>query len=283
LLKAAYQVSRVFRQVKPDLCLGVGGFSVGPGGIMAWLTRTPLIIHEQNAIAGLTNRCLARLATKILCGFPGAFPSTWDNVAVVGNPVRAEILAVADKKPPSRIPPLKVLVLGGSQGAKALNHCVPQALSQLSPELRPQIWHQTGALGFDETEALYAQAGLVNAKVMPFIEDMPLAYAWADLLVCRAGALTIAEISSVGIPSILVPYPWAVDDHQTANAQFLVKAGAAQCIQQSVLTPDWLAQQWVHFQSQPQELEKMRAAAKRIPLNDATSQIVQYCQKVLAC
>ena len=285
LLKAFFQVLKVFKTVKPKLCLGMGGFAAGPGGLMAWLTQTPLIIHEQNAIAGFTNRCLAPLSNKVLCGFPGAFRGNAGRVAVVGNPVRAKILALSENRLTANItPPLKVLVLGGSRGAQALNECVPKALSLLPVAQRPLIWHQTGEKGFVETQALYAQHGdMDNIKVMPFIENMQKAYIWADLVVCRAGALTIAEIASVGIPSILVPYPWAVDDHQTANARFLVELGAAQCVQQTALTPNWLAQQWAAFQAQPQELTKMRVAASQVPPNEATVQIVQHCQAVLAC
>jgi UDP-N-acetylglucosamine--N-acetylmuramyl-(pentapeptide) pyrophosphoryl-undecaprenol N-acetylglucosamine transferase len=287
LLKAFLQVWKVFQVVKPQLCLGMGGFVAGPGGLMAWLRRTPLIIHEQNAIAGFTNRCLTPLSAKVLCGFPGVFSDRSHKVALVGNPVRDEILALSGNKIRTGItplPPLKVLILGGSRGAQALNHCVPEALSLLPSEQRPLIWHQTGEKGFVETEALYAKQGdIPNIQVMPFIENIQKAYAWADLVVCRAGALTIAEIASVGIPSILVPYPWAVDDHQTANAQFLVELGAARCVQQTALTPDWLAQQWAGFYTQPQELKKMRIAASQIPLNEATLQIVRHCQEVLAC
>jgi UDP-N-acetylglucosamine--N-acetylmuramyl-(pentapeptide) pyrophosphoryl-undecaprenol N-acetylglucosamine transferase len=284
LLKVFLQVAQLFRKLKPQLCLGMGGFAAGPGGVMAWLTRTPLVIHEQNAIAGFTNRCLAPLSKKVLCGFPGAFGEHTRDAVIVGNPVRPEILALSGKKTRPSNPALKVLILGGSRGAQALNECVPKAFSLLPPDKRPLIWHQTGEKGFVETQALYSEAGdMTKVQVMPFIENMQKAYAWADLVVCRAGALTIAEITSVGLPSILVPYPWAVDDHQTANARILVELGAAQCVQQAVLTPDWLAQQWVSFQKKPQELTKMRLAASQMPLNEATTRIVQHCQAVLAC
>ncbi|MEY3183179.1 MAG: UDP-N-acetylglucosamine--N-acetylmuramyl-(pentapeptide) pyrophosphoryl-undecaprenol [Pseudomonadota bacterium] len=286
LLKALLQVRHIFKKVKPNLCIGMGGFASGPGGLMAWLTRTPLIIHEQNAIAGLTNKCLAPLASKVLCGFPDAFGVRHTRVIVVGNPVRADIQAIPRKQEQkSVVSPLKILVLGGSRGAQALNDCIPRALACLPAEQRPKIWHQTGESGFVDTQALYNKLGVEEAieVLAPFIKEIQKAYAWADLVVCRAGALTIAEIASVGIPSILVPYPLAVDDHQTANAEFLVKLGAAQCVQQTALTPNGLAQQWARFSAKPQELIEMRIAASQIPLNKATAHIVQQCRAVLAC
>lgn len=239
LLRAIWQALGVMRRRRPSLVVGFGGFVTGPGGVAAWLTRRPLVIHEQNAIAGYSNRVLAHLARRVLTAFPGAFPADVD-ARVVGNPVRAEI---AMQPPPAerfarREGALRVLVVGGSLGAARLNSVVPLAAVQSGLALR--LRHQAGERGLDAARAAYAEAG-VQADVTAFIDDMAQAYADADLVICRAGALTVSELAAVGVGAILVPFPAAVDDHQTVNAQFLVREGAAVLIADRDLTPQRLA------------------------------------------
>jgi UDP-N-acetylglucosamine--N-acetylmuramyl-(pentapeptide) pyrophosphoryl-undecaprenol N-acetylglucosamine transferase len=239
LLRAIWQALGVMRRRRPSLVVGFGGFVTGPGGVAAWLTRRPLVIHEQNAIAGYSNRVLAHLARRVLTAFPGAFPAAVD-ARVVGNPVRAEIVM---QPPPAerfarREGALRVLVVGGSLGAARLNSVVPLAAVQSGVALR--LRHQAGERGLDAARAAYAEAG-VQAEVTAFIDDMAQAYADADLVICRAGALTVSELAAVGVGAILVPFPAAVDDHQTVNAQFLVREGAAVLIADRDLTPQRLA------------------------------------------
>jgi UDP-N-acetylglucosamine--N-acetylmuramyl-(pentapeptide) pyrophosphoryl-undecaprenol N-acetylglucosamine transferase len=239
LAHAIWQALRIIRRRQPGLVVGFGGFVTGPGGVAAWLTRTPLVIHEQNAIAGYSNRCLAHLARAVLTAFPRAFPAGI-SATVVGNPVRAEILAQA---PPAtrfarREGALRLLVVGGSLGASRLNAVVPFAVKQSGLTLH--VRHQAGERGLDAARASYAEAG-VPADVAAFIDDMAKAYAEADLVICRAGALTISELAAVGVAAVLVPFPAAVDDHQTCNAQFLVREGAAVLIADRDLTPPRLA------------------------------------------
>ena len=239
LLWSIWQALGVMRRRRPALVVGFGGFVTGPGGVAAWLTRRPLMIHEQNAIAGYSNRVLAHLARHVLAAFPQAF-SAGVEARVVGNPVRADIVL---QPPPAerfarREGTLRLLILGGSLGASRLNSVVPFAVEQSGLELH--VRHQAGERGIDAARAAYEEAG-VTADVAPFIKDMARAYADADLVICRAGALTISELSAVGVAAILVPFPAAVDDHQTANAQFLVREGAAVLIADRDLTPARLA------------------------------------------
>jgi UDP-N-acetylglucosamine--N-acetylmuramyl-(pentapeptide) pyrophosphoryl-undecaprenol N-acetylglucosamine transferase len=242
LLQSIWQALGVMRRRNPALVVGFGGFVTGPGGVAAWLTRRPLLIHEQNAIAGYSNRVLSKLARRVLSAFPCAFPPGVDAL-VVGNPVRAEI---AMQPPPGarfaqRDGALRLLVVGGSLGASRLNAVVPFALSQLEKTgLSLRVRHQAGERGIDAARAAYA-AAKVGGDVTPFIDDMARAYADADLVICRAGALTVSELAAVGVASILVPFPAAVDDHQTVNAQFLVREGAAVLIADRDLTADKLA------------------------------------------
>ncbi|GAB2669944.1 undecaprenyldiphospho-muramoylpentapeptide beta-N-acetylglucosaminyltransferase [Arenimonas aestuarii] len=226
LLRSVAQALSILRRLRPRAVLSFGGYAAGPGGLGAWLLRRPLLVHEQNRAPGLTNRVLSRLARRVLCGFPGSFPE--GRAEVVGNPVRPAIAALpvpADRLA-GRQGPARLLVLGGSQGAHALNTVLPQVLAALPAGDRPQVRHQCGERHADATRAVYADAG-VDAQVEPFIADMAQAYGWADLVVCRAGALTLAELCAAGVGSVLVPYPAAVDDHQTRNADYLVEAGAA--------------------------------------------------------
>jgi len=238
---ALVQACRVMWRHRPFVVVGLGGFVTGPGGIAAWITRRPLVIHEQNAIAGFTNRVLAHFAREVLEAFPGSFgPGV--RARTIGNPVRREITSTASptERFTARSGPLRVLVVGGSQGAVRLNTIVPLALAAVSQRVPIEVRHQAGSRWQEAAERSYAGAG-VPAQVMPFIEDMAAAYAWADLVICRAGALTISELAAAGVGAILVPFPAAVDDHQTANARYLVNAGAAVLLDERELTAERLA------------------------------------------
>ena len=262
---------------RPAAVLGMGGFVSGPGGVAAWLTRRPLLIHEQNAAAGMTNRLLARLARVVLQAFPGSFNS---NVVAetVGNPVREDIAAIPEpaERYTDRHGPIRLLVLGGSQGALALNRTVPAALALLDPEVRPLVRHQCGERTLQTATDAYADNN-VDVELLPFIEDMAEVYAWADVVICRAGALTVAELCAAGLPALFVPYPAAVDDHQTANAKPLADAGAALIIQESELTPTLLAdllREWLQSRATLlQRAEKARALARP----DSLSRITELC------
>lgn len=237
IARAMLDAWAVFRRRDPAAVLGMGGYAAGPGGLVAWLWGLPLLIHESNAVAGMTNRLLARVANCTMQAFPGTFRRG----TTVGNPVRREIVGVADptQRFAGRNGPLRLLVLGGSQGARFLNQTVPQALATMADSERPQVRHQAGrTLEFARTQ--YAKSG-VEASIEDFIEDMAEAYAWADLVICRAGASTIAELAAAGCASILVPFPSAVDDHQTHNALHLVRAGAARLLPEGEMTPSGLA------------------------------------------
>ncbi len=239
LLRAVLQAINVIRRRDPVVVFGAGGFASGPGGIAAWLMRRPLVIHEQNAIAGMTNRWLAKLAARVYEAFPGSFK----HAICVGNPVRREIAAVpapADRFA-GRSDAIRVLVVGGSLGAQRLNALVPAALALLRPEERPQVIHQAGERNLQSAQAAYRD-NKVEGEVRAFIDDMAALYGWADLVICRAGALTVSELAAVGVAALLVPFPAAVDDHQTHNAQFLVNAGAAILIQERDLAGDKGAQ-----------------------------------------
>ena len=279
---ALWQAVRVCLRCRPGAVLGLGGFVTGPGGIAAWLLRRPLVIHEQNAIAGLTNRLLSRLARRVLEAFPGSFPSDI-KTEQTGNPVRADITELPD--PASRISAhqgqCRLLVIGGSLGAQTLNEVVPQALAQLPAAGRPVIWHQAGQNKDTVTGEAYAEAG-VEAQVEAFIADMAAAYSWADLVICRAGALTVSELAAAGVGAILVPYPHAVDDHQTRNALFLTDSGAARLILQSELTPEALAQMLRELLNGGREgLVKMAAAARSLAKPEATERVAETCLEVM--
>ena len=227
LLRSLWQALRVVRRHRPRSVLSLGGFAAGPGGLAAWMLRRPLLVHEQNRVPGLTNRTLAHLARRVLSGFPDAFADKFAAEAV-GNPVRPEIAAVPipAQRFAERDGLRRVLVLGGSQGARALNAAMPLAVAALGDDVRVEIRHQCGERHQQQAEQAYAAAG-VDARIESFIRDMAEAYAWADLVICRSGALTLAELCAVGVGSVLVPYPHAVDDHQTRNAEFLVANGGA--------------------------------------------------------
>lgn len=273
LLRALRESLEILRRQKPDMVLGMGGFASGPGGVAAWLARTPLVIHEQNAAAGMTNRWLARVASRVL----EAFPSTFGKKALtVGNPVRAGFAQVpAPAERMNREGARRVLVIGGSQGARALNELMPAALQLIPIGERPVVRHQAGRT-LDVAQAHYAKSG-VSASVEQFIDDMPAAYAWADLVVCRAGASTIAELAAAGCAALLVPFPAATDDHQTANAQYLVQAGAARLLPERTLTPQTLAAQLQDLLSHRERLIEMAQAARSRAWHGAALKIAHVC------
>lgn len=278
MARAIWQSLQVMRRRKPAVVLGAGGFVAGPGGVAAWLTRRPLVIHEQNAVAGMTNRALARLSKRVLQAFPNAFPAGV-NAEQVGNPVRREIagLAVPAERYAQRRGPLRLLVVGGSQGAARLNAVVPAALASLDASLRPQVIHQAGERNLIQARELYAKHG-VQGEVRAFIDDMAEAYDWADVVVCRSGALTVSELAAAGLPAIFVPFPAAVDDHQTLNADFLVQAQAALLIQERDLTPAVLAQQLQSLLSGGREqLAAMAARARAVAIVDADVRLADAC------
>lgn len=277
LLVAFSQSWLALSRWKPAAILGLGGFVSGPGGIGAWLQGCPLLIHEQNAIAGTANRWLARLACRVMEGFPGAFAEAIA-AEYTGNPVRAalESLPGPSLRLPKRSGRLRLLVLGGSQGARVLNETLPPTLALLAPSIRPEVWHQCGARQWENAAAAYQTAGL-TACLTPFIEDMAGAYGWADLVLCRAGALTISELMAAGVGSLLVPFPFAIDNHQRANARFLVEAGAARLLPEHQLTPRRLAQELEPLGANRRALLAMAQAARWLHPAGAARRVAGYC------
>lgn len=275
LLRAFWQALGVVRRVQPDVLIGLGGYITFPGGMMGVLTGRPLVLHEQNSVAGMANKVLATVADRVFTAFPDAMPKAqW-----VGNPLRSAFLkqpAPAERFA-GRTGPLRLLVVGGSLGAKALNDTVPQALAMIEPSLRPQVTHQSGEKQINALRASYEKAG-VQAALTPFIEDTASAFADADLIIGRAGASTVTEIAAVGAAALLVPFPHAVDDHQTTNARFLVQAGAAWLIPQQELTPALLAQRLQALQ-RPQLLE-MAVKAKQMEKTQAVEAVVSACEQL---
>jgi UDP-N-acetylglucosamine--N-acetylmuramyl-(pentapeptide) pyrophosphoryl-undecaprenol N-acetylglucosamine transferase len=279
LLRAVWQARRLLEAHRPGCAVSFGGYAAAPGGIAAWTKGIPVVVHEQNRIPGLTNRLLARFSRKILQGFPGTFP---EKAAAIdsGNPVRREVAALADPQTrfAGREGPMRVLVTGGSQGAQVLNLVVPAALQQLSSSVDLEIRHQAGAKRVDEAKEAYARAG-VNAEITPFIADMADAYGWADLVICRSGALTVAELAAAGVASVLVPFAFAVDDHQTRNAEYLADAGAAVMLAQSTLDPQILATALKPLLADRAVLLSMAVAARRMALPDAAEKVVDACRE----
>lgn len=275
LLRACVQSAAVIREVRPNVVLGMGGYITFPGGVMARLLGRKLVIHEQNSVAGLSNKMLAKIAQRVLSGFPDVLPKArW-----CGNPVRAEIAQLA--QPATRFAPrtrkLKVLVVGGSLGAQALNEAMPKALALIPEAVRPEVLHQTGKKHFDSVQALYSGAA-VTAQIQAFVDDMAGAYAEADVVICRAGALTVAELAAAGVASILIPYPHAVDDHQTHNAQFLSSQGAAILLPQSALNAVTLAR---YLQDLDREkLLSMAVAARALAKPDAAISVAKVCEEL---
>jgi UDP-N-acetylglucosamine--N-acetylmuramyl-(pentapeptide) pyrophosphoryl-undecaprenol N-acetylglucosamine transferase len=283
LVYALLQALGVIRQIKPDVVLGFGGFASGPGGLAAKLSCTPLVIHEQNAVAGTTNRLLAKVANKVLTAFPNAF-SDAGSEQVVGNPVREQIksLAATQDRYAERVQqklPLQMLVVGGSLGAKAINELIPSALAELPRDSRPQVWHQTGKGHAEATTALYMQHQ-VNAKVTEFIDDMAAAYAWADVVICRAGALTVSELMIAGVASILIPLPSAIDDHQTFNAQNLTEAGAGIALVQKDLTAAKLAALLLTELADRNHLKSMAEKAQQLARPEAAAKVADICEEI---
>jgi UDP-N-acetylglucosamine--N-acetylmuramyl-(pentapeptide) pyrophosphoryl-undecaprenol N-acetylglucosamine transferase len=274
LALALLQSLWLMARLRPAAVLGMGGFVTGPGGLVAWLLRRPLLIHEQNSVAGLTNRWLAPLARQVLVAFPGALPRGLHT----GNPVRADIAALPapETRLAGRAGAPRLLVLGGSLGAQALNETLPRAIARLPRALRPEVWHQTGTRHLDAGRAAYATAG-VPARVEAFVDDMAAAYGWADLVVCRAGALTVAELAAAGLGAILVPYPHAVDDHQTGNARYLAEQGAALLLPQPELNAARLAEVLQSLLGDRPRLQAMARQARALAQPDAAQRVARAC------
>jgi UDP-N-acetylglucosamine--N-acetylmuramyl-(pentapeptide) pyrophosphoryl-undecaprenol N-acetylglucosamine transferase len=277
LLLALWQALQVMRRHRPAAVVGLGGFVTGPGGVAAWLTRRPLIIHEQNAVAGFTNRCLSHLADEVLEAFPNSFNNKVE-AQTIGNPVREDIAAIAppQERFSGRHGAIKVLVFGGSQGAVRLNTVVPLALAQMGGGKNLSVRHQAGARWHEAAVQNYAKSG-VRAEVTAFIEDMAEAYAWADLVICRSGALTVCELAAVGVASILVPFPAAVDDHQTVNARYLVDQGAALLIADRDLTPQRLSETLNKLCTDRVQLLEMAIRARDLAQPRAAADLVEAC------
>ena len=280
VLFATCQAYKVMRKRRPDVVIGMGGFVTGPGGVAAYLNRTPLVIHEQNAIPGLTNKLLGKIASDVLEAFPGSFDKKYKATAL-GNPVRDVFsqMESPETRLENRDRPLRLLVVGGSLGALALNIITPKTLQKFSGNGQLEVWHQTGAKKYQETKKCYEKKHL-KAKVEPFIDDMAAAYAWADIVLCRSGALTISELTAAGVGSILVPFPHAVDDHQTKNAAFLVDAGAAKLLPQSELTVDTLSEILHSLIENRENILTMANAAFAKRQLDSVDQVVNHCLEV---
>jgi UDP-N-acetylglucosamine--N-acetylmuramyl-(pentapeptide) pyrophosphoryl-undecaprenol N-acetylglucosamine transferase len=277
LLQSVLQSIAVLRKIKPDVVLGMGGYASAPGGFAAWLMRIPLVLHEQNAVAGMTNRYLAKVATKTLSAFPDAFARNV-NFQVVGNPLRKDITELSPVVPEQPSSSKKVLVVGGSLGAKILNDTVPQALKQIHLQ-NIDVWHQTGCNNQQSVIASYQKFGLSTdkVKVTEFIEDMAAAYQWADVVVCRAGALTVSELAMAAKPAIFVPLPHAVDDHQTKNAMYLVSRGAAKLLPQKEFNGTTLAQMLTSLFISDSVVQSMVKAAHDAAHADATHRVANTC------
>ena len=275
LLIALVQSMVVMLSLRPDVVLGMGGYISFPGGVMTALLRKPLLIHEQNSIAGLSNKVLARLAARVMSGFPNVLPQAeW-----CGNPVRDSIATLPEPQAryAARSGVLKLLVVGGSLGAQAINECVPQALALLPLAVRPTVLHQTGKQHFSAVQSAYQQAN-VTGEVQPFLDDMAQHYAWADIVICRAGALTIAELAAAGVASILIPFPYAVDDHQSGNARFLSEHAAAILLPQAELKPQYLAD-LLRDMTREHALQ-MAQAARKLAKPSAAQRVAQVCTEL---
>lgn len=276
IVKSILQARQVLKTVRPDVVLGMGGFASGPGGVAAWFSGIPLLLHEQNAAAGMTNKLLARIARRVLMAFPGAFAPSL-RTAVVGNPVRPEVVALPDPQLRSGDEPLHLLIVGGSLGARVLNEQVPAAVAASGVPI--EVRHQCGKGNAEAVSAAYAQHD-INAEVSEFIKDMASAYAWADLVVCRAGALTVSEVAAAGVAAIFVPLPHAVDDHQTRNALTLVDGGAAEFLPQSELNTASLAARLTWLAGRRETLFNMAKAARRVAITDAAERVADECKRL---
>ncbi|TCT09399.1 undecaprenyldiphospho-muramoylpentapeptide beta-N-acetylglucosaminyltransferase [Paralcaligenes ureilyticus] len=276
LASACWQALGSLKKIRPDVVLGMGGYVAFPGGLMAALRRIPLVIHEQNAVAGTANRWLAKIANQVLVGFPGALP----DAIMVGNPVRQRLaeVAAAEQRYGSRQGPLRLLVVGGSLGSQTLNKVIPFALAQLAPDERPVVVHQTGERHLNQVRAAYEQVG-VPAQCHAFIDDMAGSLANADLLICRAGAMTVAEVAAVGVAALFIPLLNAIDDHQTANARYLSDCKGAWLKNQKEFSADWLAQ-WMRERTRTELALVAQHAHEHARLN-ATQQIADACEQAL--
>ena len=277
IMQSVIQSCKVISSVKPDVVLGMGGYASAPGGVAAWLMSKPLVLHEQNAVAGMTNRYLAKIASKVLAAFPGAFAHN-KKAMIVGNPLRKDIVDLVPSIPEQASETKKVLVVGGSLGAKILNDTVPQSLTQIKVQ-NIKVWHQSGKGHLSSVQTAYANSGLDqdNIKVTEFIDDMAAAYQWADVVICRAGALTVSELAMAATPAIFVPLPHAVDDHQTKNAKYLVDRGAAKLLPQKDLTSTQLAQMLNSLFISDKVVESMSKAAHDAAHADATIRVADIC------
>ena len=277
VLRSLWQARRIIRSLNPAFVLGMGGYVTGPGGLAAKLCGVPLIIHEQNAVAGTANRSLVPFATRVCEAFPNTF-KVMEKRRTTGNPVREELFiqtprdALVGRR-------ARLLVLGGSLGAEPLNKLVPQALAELNTEVCPEVFHQAGKEHAEVTRERYQRVG-ITATVSPFVSDMAKAYAWADLVICRAGALTVSEVAAAGLPSMLIPLPHAIDDHQTRNAHFLADQGAAFVLPQATTDAKQLASRLQEVLMQPQQLTQMGAIARSLSQPNATRQLVDICLEV---
>ncbi len=280
LLIALAQALSIMIKVRPVVVLGMGGFASGPGGIAAWLMRIPLLIHEQNAISGITNRLLAPFAVSVMAAFPDAFKES-EKVTITGNPIRSEIINLPEpeKRYANRDTNVtKILILGGSLGAKALNEVIPETLLLLSNDYQVQVKHQCGERHYSEIRGVYKDSD-IEAEVLPFIDDMAAAYAWADLVICRAGALTVAELAACGVGAILIPFPYAVDDHQTANASYLSTSGAAIQIQETQFNVEKLKAVLLQLLHAPERIVQMAVKARSLAKPDATMMVANLCME----
>ena len=280
LLGAVFNARQILKDRKANLVIGFGGYASGPGALAAKLLSVPILIHEQNAKAGATNRYLAKIAKEVMCAFPCQDFSK-AKVTVVGNPIRAEILKIAETPKNFDAEKLNCLIVGGSLGAEVLNKILPHAFAQLGESIRPQVWHQTGEAQCDATTQSYKDMG-VEAKVTAFIDGMAEAYGWADIIICRAGASTVSEVAVMGLPAIFIPYPHAVDDHQFHNTEILTRSKAASCIRQENLTPEKLAAFIQAWHSDRQALREASQHAKGVALFDSTENILKIVSKHLA-
>lgn len=279
LLFAMTQALSVFLRRRPSVVLSMGGFVAGPGGIVAWLLRRPLIIHEANAIPGFTNRWLSLVATQVLCGFPGTFGNR-PKAKHVGNPVRKEIfdLPAPEERLAERKDHLRVLVLGGSQGARALNQTVASSFISMAPDNRPEFWHQCGRRWLEETRAAYGDS-LAHVRLVEFIDDMAEAYQWADVVVCRSGAMTVAELAAAGVGAILVPFPFATDDHQTVNARYLSDRNAAILLPEPECTEEHLQYLFHELAQNRGTVVSMARHARECAMPDADDTVARICEE----
>lgn len=280
VFSAVIQALTILRKERPDAVLGMGGFASGPGGVAAGILGIPLVIHEQNSVAGMTNKILSKFAQSVMTAFPNVFADKL-NTKMVGNPLRAEIVDLYYEPKLKRNTKEKVhlLILGGSLGAQSLNEIVPKAIDLLDEVCRPVVWHQTGKNKSDAVIGIYKEIG-IDAKVSDFISDMAEAYRWADFVICRSGALTVSELCAAGLGAILIPYPHAVDDHQTKNAEFLVKGGAGWILAQNSLSTNVLADVLRPLLTKPERIHILSEAAHKLAQVDATENVANECRRV---